>query len=60
MKALLKVISFGSLALMLAAATLVFTGGIERNHSFALSLLGTVGWFGSVPFWMKRGLHKAE
>jgi len=60
MKAVLKVISFGSLALMLVAAILVFTSGIERNHYLALSLIGTVGWFASVPFWMKRHLHKAE
>jgi hypothetical protein len=60
MKAVLKVISFGSLVLMLAASILVFTGGIERNHYFAVSLIGTVGWFASMPFWMKRGLHQAD
>jgi hypothetical protein len=60
MKNMLKVISFGSLALMLAAAVLVFAGRLERTSYFGVALIGTIGWFASVPFWMKRGLHQSE
>ncbi len=60
MKRVLKVISFGSLALMLAAAVLVFIGRMERSSYFILALVGTTGWFATVPFWMKRGLHQSE
>lgn len=60
MKSVLKAISFGSLALMLAAAVLVFVGRMERTSCFIVSLVGTAGWFASVPFWMKRGLHQSE
>jgi hypothetical protein len=60
MKSVLKTISFGSLALMLAAAVLVFAGRMERTSYFIVSLIGTAGWFASVPFWMKRGLHQSE
>ncbi len=60
MKSILKAFSFGSLALMLAAAVLVFTGCMERTSYLIVSLVGTAGWFASVPFWMKRGLHQSE
>ncbi len=60
MKSVWKTLSFGALALMLAAAVLVFLGRIERTSYFVVSLVGTVGWFASVPFWMKRGLHQSE
>jgi hypothetical protein len=60
MKSLLKAISFGSLALMLTASILVFNGRMDRNNYLILSLIGTVGWFASVPFWMKRRLHHSE
>jgi hypothetical protein len=60
MRNLLKALSFGSLALMLAAAVLVFCGHMERTSYFIVSLVGTAGWFASVPLWMKRGLHQSE
>jgi hypothetical protein len=60
MKNMLKVISFGSLTLMLVAAVLVFAGRLERTSYLVGALIGTVGWFASVPFWMKRGLHQSE
>jgi len=60
MKSVLKVISFGSLVLMLAAAVLVFAGRMERSSYLIVALIGTAGWFASVPFWMRRGLHQSE
>jgi len=60
MKRTLKVLSFGSLVLMLAAAVLVFADRMERSSYFIAALVGTAGWFASVPFWMKRGLHQSE
>lgn len=60
MKTFLKVLSFTSLALMLCAAILMFSSVISRTAYHAYCLLGTLGWFATVPFWMKRRLHYSD
>lgn len=60
MKTLLKVISFAGLVLMFAAAVMVFNDALDRNTYLILALVGTVMWFATVPFWMKRRLHHSE
>lgn len=60
MKTLLKIISFTGLALMFTAAILVFNNALDRKTYLVLALAGTVMWFGTVPFWMKRRLHHSE
>jgi len=60
MKTLLKTISFAGLALMFASAILVFNDAMTRDTYLALAFAGTVMWFATVPFWMKRRLHHSE
>jgi hypothetical protein len=60
MKTLLKLISFTGLGLMFVSAILVFKDAIPRNTYLVLALVGTVMWFATVPFWMKRRLHQSE
>ena len=60
MKTLLKIISFTGLALMFASAIMVFNDAIAKDTYLALALVGTVMWFATVPFWMKRRLHHSE
>ena len=60
MKILLRLISFAGLGLMLASGILVFNNAVDRNTYLALALVGTVMWFATVPFWMKRRLHHSE
>ncbi len=59
MKTLLKLISFTGLGLMLVSAIL-FNNPKDRSIYLTLALVGTVMWFGTVPFWMKRRLHHSE
>jgi hypothetical protein len=60
MKTLLKLISFTGLGLMFAASIMVFNDAITRNTYLIMALIGTVMWFATVPFWMKRRLHHSE
>lgn len=60
MKTLLKIISFAGLGLMFASAILVFNDAMSKDTYLVLALVGTVMWFGTVPFWMKRRLHHSE
>ena len=60
MKTLLKVISFAALAAMLTVAIRVFNGTMAREAYFAWALGGTIVWFVTVPFWMKRRLHQQD
>ncbi len=60
MKRLLKLVSFAGLALMFASAILVFNGAVTKSTYLVLALVGTVMWFATVPFWMKRRLHHSE
>ncbi len=60
MKTLLKTISFAGLGLMFASAILLFNDTMSRSTYLFLALVGTVMWFATVPFWMKRRLHHSE
>jgi hypothetical protein len=60
MKTLLKIISFVGLGLMFAAAIMVFNDTMSKDTYLVLALVGTVMWFATVPFWMKRRLHHSE
>ena len=60
MKTLLKIISFAGLALMFASALMVFNDTMTKDTYLTLALVGTVMWFATVPFWMKRRLHHSE
>jgi hypothetical protein len=60
MKTLLKLISFVGLGLMFAAAILVFNDAMNRKTYLIVAFVGTVMWFATVPFWMKRRLHQSE
>jgi hypothetical protein len=60
MKTLLKIISFAGLGLMFASAILVFNDAMAKDTYLVLALVGTVMWFATVPFWMKRRLHQSE
>lgn len=60
MKTLLKIISFAGLALMFTSAIMVFKDTMSRHTYLELAMLGTVMWFATVPFWMKRRMHHSE
>ena len=60
MKTLLKFVSFAALLSMLGASIAVFKGSMEREAYFAWALTGTIVWFVTVPFWMKRRLHQQD
>lgn len=42
---------------MLGSSMLVFSGVMSQPTYRALCIVGTVMWFATVPFWMKRRLH---
>jgi hypothetical protein len=60
MKTLLKIISFAGLGLMFASAILLFNDAVAERTYHLLALAGTLLWFVTVPFWMKRRLHQSE
>ncbi|HTY89518.1 MAG TPA: hypothetical protein VMB80_18860 [Candidatus Acidoferrum sp.] len=60
MKTLLKIISFAGLVIMFAAAIMVFNNAMSKDNYLVVALIGTVMWFATVPFWMKRRLHHSE
>lgn len=60
MKTLLKIISFAGLALMFTSAIRLFNDAMNRQTYLELAMLGTVMWFVTVPFWMKRRIHHSE
>ena len=60
MKTNLKLISFPGLAAMLIASVLVFGGSISQHSYRLVAIAGTLLWFCTVPFWMKRRLHHSE
>jgi len=60
MKTLLKTISFVGLGLMILAVILLFNDVVTGPTYQTLALVGTVLWFATVPFWMKRRLHHSE
>jgi len=60
MKILLKLISFAGLIIMFASAIMVFNDAMSKDTYLVVALIGTVMWFATVPFWMKRRLHHSE
>ena len=60
MKTLFKIISFAGLGLMIVTSIMVFTGQLTKEAYHLCTLVGTVAWFATVPFWMKRRLHHSE
>ena len=54
MKPLLKLVSFVGLALTVVPAFLVFAGVMTWDRYATWMLVGTLLWFLSAPFWMKR------
>jgi hypothetical protein len=50
--------SFAGLLLMVGASLLVFAGRLSRHDYYVAAFVGTVLWFATVPFWMKRRLHE--
>ena len=60
MKTLLKIISFTGLGLMFASAIMVFNDTMTKDTYLTVAMVGTVMWFATVPFWMKRRLHHSE
>ena len=54
-KNILKIISFLSLAMTLVPSFLVFLQKIELEQNKSLMLLGTIGWFVTAPFWIRKG-----
>ena len=54
MKRLLIVVSFISLAMTIVPAFLVFTQRISMEQNKLLMLIGTIGWFVTAPYWMRK------
>ncbi len=51
---LLKIISVVGLGLTVVPAYLVWSQSISWDSHATLMLIGTLLWFGSAPFWMKK------
>jgi len=60
MKTLYKTISFAGLGLMIVTSIMIFNGQLTKETYHACALAGTMVWFATVPFWMKRRLHHSE
>lgn len=54
MRTLTIIISFIGLALTIIPSFLVLIGEASMAQNRNLMLIGTLLWFGSVPFWMNR------
>jgi len=54
MKIILKIVSLIGLGLTLIPSFLVFAGTIEFESNKILMFVGTLLWFTTVPFWMKK------
>ena len=54
MKRILMLISFVSLGMTIVPAFLVFAQKISMEHNKILMFVGTLGWFLTAPFWMKK------
>lgn len=60
MKNVLRILSFVGLALMLGASIGYYRGTVAVDQYHVAALIGTVLWFVTVPFWMKRRLHQSD
>lgn len=54
MRTLLIILSFCGLALTVIPSMLVFGGFISFDDNKTLMLAGTVLWFLTAPFWLKK------
>jgi hypothetical protein len=54
MKTILMIVSFLCLALTLVPSFLVFSGSLTLDENKNLVAIGTLGWFVTCPFWMKK------
>ena len=54
MKTLTKILSYVGLALTVIPSIFVFAGNIEWQTHADLMLGGTLLWFVTAPFWMKK------
>ena len=54
MRTLTIIISFIGLALTIIPSFLVLIGEATMDQNKTFMLIGTVLWFGSVPFWMNK------
>lgn len=52
MKTVLKILSYGGLALTVVPAFLVFAGTLEWGTHATLMVVGAAVWFVTAPFWM--------
>ncbi|HLT81479.1 MAG TPA: hypothetical protein VKZ86_10640 [Cyclobacteriaceae bacterium] len=50
----LKFVSFLFLAMTIIPSFLVFAQILNMNQNKTLMFIGTVGWFVTAPFWMKK------
>ncbi len=53
-KMVIKLISFSGLALTLIPAVLFFKDLVGKNTYYNLMLYGTILWFSSAIFWVRR------
>jgi len=53
-KRAMQVVSFVGLAITIGSAVLLFMGLIGRGSYMWLMFLGTILWFGTAIFWVKR------
>ncbi len=54
MTTILKIVSAIGLGLTVVPAFLVWRGSIAWEMHASLMLVGTILWFASAPFWMKK------
>ena len=54
MKILLPLVSYVGLALVIVPALAYLSDWLEKGAMTSLMAVGTIVWFGSVPFWMDR------
>lgn len=54
MKKILFAISILSIAVLVASTLFYFWGEIEFSTNKSLLLVGTIGWFATTPFWIKK------
>ncbi|HEY8511648.1 MAG TPA: hypothetical protein VIL31_06805 [Cyclobacteriaceae bacterium] len=50
----LMILSFIFLAMTIVPAFLVFAQVMSMSQNKTLMFIGTVGWFVTAPFWMKK------
>lgn len=54
MRKVLMIVSFISLAITIVPAFLVFAQKMPMEQNKILMFIGTIGWFVTAPFWIKK------